>query len=559
MTDSAEVATALATSLRACGVTDVVLAPGSRSAPLALAVFEADRMRRLRLHVRIDERTCGFLALGLAKGSHRPVAVVTTSGSAVAHLHPSVLEATSVGEPVIVLSADRPAEMRGTGANQATEQVGMFGPRVPCVDVEPGDGGAAVRAVEAAVHRPGPSHINLQFAEPLVAPTYDSVAESRWTEAAPGVEEDLAVPGAVAEVLAPGRRTVVVAGDGAGPAARLLAESANWPLFAEPTSGARTGRCAIRSYRLLLEQPDFAARIERVVVAGHPTLSRPVTRLISRADVDVISTPGPGGVHTDPGRVARRVDTLPHATEPDNATWLNNWRGADSRLSAHVDNFVNTGGAATLPLRVAAEVALAVIPGSLLFAGSSSPVRDLDVMATPYPVGERRLIIGNRGLSGIDGSMSTAVGAALGRSSPRALAYIGDLAFLHDATALVLGHDEPRPDLTIVVQNDDGGAIFATLEQGDARFAAGFERIFGTPHGVQLQQLCAATGTPYKRISGTEELRDGLGESAVGIRVLEVPVTRDSRRQVAARLHELAGENELRKPDQARGRPQQAQ
>jgi 2-succinyl-5-enolpyruvyl-6-hydroxy-3-cyclohexene-1-carboxylate synthase len=540
---SGAVATAVVEAMRHGGVTDVVLSPGSRSAPLAFAVFDADAAGDIRLHVRIDERTAGFLALGLAKGSHRPVALVTTSGSAVAHLHPAVLEAMHVGERVIVISADRPAFLRGTGANQTTYQVGIFGPRVPCGDVAPGDAQTAVAAIDAAVRRFGPSHVNLQFAEPLVPAEEAAYDEAARTVAASAQRRHGAAPPAhetpPAETLPAGPRTVLVAGDGAGPPARLLAESANWPLLAEPTSGARTGSNALRTYRLLLAGERLASRIERVVVTGHPTLSRSVTRLISRFDLEVISVPGPGGVVTDPGRVARHLDSLPAVAEPGDREWWAQWRRLDEQLSAEVDDLVKRRGADALPLAVAAEVAAAVPPGGLLFAGSSSPVRDLDLMATPYPAGQRRLVIGNRGLSGIDGSVSTAVGAALGRRSPRAIGYLGDLTFLHDANGLVTGPDEPRPDLTLVVANDDGGAVFAALEQGDARFAASFERVFGTPHGVSLRGLCSSTGTAYERIEHPEELRHRLSGQAAGIRVLEVPVSRAGRRDLGLRLDEL--------------------
>ncbi len=262
-----------------------------------------------------------------------------------------------------------------------------------------------------------------------------------------------------------------------------MAQAANWPLLAEPTSGARTGSHAIRTYRLLLGSP-LADAIERVVVTGHPTLSRPVTELISRSDIEVVSVRSPSGVCTDPGRVARHLDAVPRVERRDDREWVDAWRAADRAMSRHLDALAAEGGDA-LPLQVAAEVGRAVSAEALLVVGSSQPIRDLDLMAPVYAAGQRRLVIGNRGLSGIDGTVSTAIGAALGRRSSRALAYVGDVTFLHDMAGLVLGPDEPRPDLTIVVANDDGGAIFATLEQGASAYAKSFERVFGTPHGVR--------------------------------------------------------------------------
>ncbi len=537
MSGSTDLAIAVVAALRRGGVTDVVLAPGSRSAPLALALHSADAAGALRLHVRIDERTAGFLALGLAKGSRRPVAVLTTSGSAVTHLHPAVLEAVHVGEPLIVLSADRPAALRGTGANQTTDQVGIFGARVPCVDVAASDAPAAVSAVRAAVRRRGPTQLNLQFTEPLAeSPELSSDHDGQHHTTYQRADPEPQAAGET-ECLASGPRTVLVAGDGAGPRARLLAERGNWPLLAEPTSGSRTGSHALRTYRLLLDG-QLGQHVERVIVTGHPTLSRPVTRLISRGDIEVISVRGPGGICTDPGRVARHVEHLPSVTAADSDGWFEEWRAADDTMSKAVDDLV-AGDPAGLPLQVAAAVAAAVTPEALLVVGSSSPVRDLDVMAEPYPAGQRRLILGNRGLSGIDGTVSTAIGAALGRRSSRSLAYVGDLTFLHDCNGLVLGPDEPRPDLTIVVANDDGGAIFATLEQGGPEFARSFERVFGTPHGVSLRALCAATRTAYERVDDPDELPALLTETPTGIRVLEVPISRADRRTLADRLHSL--------------------
>jgi 2-succinyl-5-enolpyruvyl-6-hydroxy-3-cyclohexene-1-carboxylate synthase len=543
--DSTTLAVALLAALRRGGVSDVVLSPGSRSAALAVVLHQADAEGLLRLHVRIDERTAGFLALGLAKGSHRPVAVITTSGTAVVNLHPAVLEAAHAGERLLVISADRPAGLRGTGANQTTDPIGIFGPHVPCVDVPVKGISALTSAVDAAVAAVGPTHLNLQFAEPLLPHAMPvDLAEIRARPAAgqpPGrqpARPDGSDGSDGTARLPRGPRTVVVAGDDAGPPARLLAEAANWPLLAEPTSGARTGTHAIRTYRLLLDT-ELGQRIERVVVTGHPTLSRPVTRLISRSDLEVVSVAGPAGAVTDPGRVARSLDAMPAVEGADPSEWVEQWRAADRELAGRLDAFVRDDPDAA-PLRVAAEVAAAVTPGALLIVGSSQPIRDLDLMAEPWPAGQRRLVVANRGLAGIDGTVSTAVGAALGRRSSRAIAYLGDLTFLHDANGLVLGPDEPRPALTIVVANDDGGAIFAGLEQGADAYAAGYERVFGTPHAVDLEALCRSSGTAYCRASSPEELRRRLGDPSTGIRVIEVPLSRAGRRRLAAEIAGLA-------------------
>jgi len=549
------------------GVRDAVLAPGSRSAALALALHAADAAGRLRLHVRIDERSAGFLALGLARGAHRPVPVVTTSGSAVAHLHPAVLEAHHSGVPLIVVSADRPAQLRGSGANQTTDQVRLFGSvlrwsaDVPAGAVAEDLGATAADAWRAQLARgvlaatgaasrdPGPVQVNCCFAPPLVP---DPAAATRGDAWAPGGRPGGRAWATVAEralgapvELPRGVRTVVVAGADAGPPVRLLAEQAGWPLIAEPTSGARTGRAALRAGTLLAGYEPLAARVERVIVAGRPTLSRQVTSLLGRPDVEVVALAA-GPRWADPGN--RTAQVVPAATvapgdaDPD---WQRRWAVADGLVSAAVDEVLARASAALpagvlLGADVARAVSEAVPPEGLLVVGSSQPIRDLDWVAAPYPVGERRLVVGNRGLSGIDGTLSTALGMALGRRSSRSLALMGDLTFLHDANSLLLGPDEPRPDLTVVVANDNGGSIFATLEQGAEQHAAAFERVFASPTDVDLAALCAATGTMHRAVTGVAALRDLLAQPAEGIRVLEVAVDRSGRRALHADIARAA-------------------
>ncbi len=552
--DSSTAAVAVLRALLDGGVRDLVLAPGSRSAPLAIAGYAADVAADLRLHVRIDERSAGFLALGLATGSRRPVAVVTTSGTAVGNLLPAVMEAAHAGRSLLVVSADRPASLRGTGANQTTWQEGIFGRFAPCHDLDVAATEDEIRtAVATLCARSGPGHLNLQLREPLVPHTPPwwpgdgfedtGTAGGQVPETAGGHPPEAATPGppqSPAVSLAPGPRTVVVAGDDAGKAGRLLAEAGGYPLLAEPTSGSRAGDHAIRTYRLLLQTP-VAEAIERVVVLGHPTLSRPVTALLSRPDVEVWSVVGRSGIATDPARQAHTLAAPPVVAAPGDPAWLARWREADGRLSADVDRFVDA-----LPeldaLHVAAEVGAALGPGETLVVGSSNPVRDLDLMLAPYPPRQRRMVVGNRGLAGIDGLVSTALGVALGRErGGRTLALLGDLTFLHDANGLVLGPDEPRPDLTLVVVNDDGGSIFALLEQGAGEYAAAFERVFATPHGVDLAARCAATGTAYRLARTRAELRDALAEPSSGVRVLEARVSREHRRATAQTLAALAG------------------
>jgi 2-succinyl-5-enolpyruvyl-6-hydroxy-3-cyclohexene-1-carboxylate synthase len=530
--------------LYAAGLRDVVVSPGSRSAPLALAAFAAHLSGDLRLHVRVDERSAGFLALGIGTGSRRPVAVVTTSGTAVGNLLPAVMEAHHTGRRLVVVSADRPERLRGTGANQTTMQAGIFGTFAGCHDLPPDASEEDVAAaVAAALAVDGPVQLNLQLDGDLLPPdpdpdTWWSRPVGAGTLVPVGGSRSEPAPDESREVLRLGQRTVVVAGDDAGPAARLLAEAANWPLLAEPTSGSRIGRQAIRTYRPLLGT-GLRDDIERVVVVGHPTLSRPVANLISDPALEVIAVRGRDGLATDPGRVARAVDLVPAVEGVDGAAWFDRWAEADARLAARIDE--ELVGAGLSPLRVAQIVCEAVGPETSLVVGSSQPVRDLDLMGVPWPPLEHRFVVGNRGLAGIDGVVSTAVGVALGRpKASRTIGFMGDLTFLHDANGLLLGPSEPRPSLTFVVLNDDGGAIFSTLEQGDRRYAAAFERVFGTPHGTDLESLCRAHHTAYERVTEPDRLRAALAEQRGGIRVLEVPVSRAHRRSEAARVRGLA-------------------
>ncbi|HEX6248524.1 MAG TPA: 2-succinyl-5-enolpyruvyl-6-hydroxy-3-cyclohexene-1-carboxylic-acid synthase [Nocardioidaceae bacterium] len=566
-------ATAIVDELVRCGVRDVVLAPGSRSAPLAFAVHAAADAGRVSLHVRVDERSAAFLALGLAKTSRRPVPVVTTSGTAVANLHPAVLEASHAGVPLVVVSADRPAELRGTNANQTTDQVKIFGDAVrEFADLPQGAPGATettqvaawrslvsrmlVTAQGGTTHAAGPVHLNVQLAEPLTPDVEDG-----WSAAVDGRPDGRAWTERPAPAMGrpePVRadlRTVVVAGDDAGPPARLLAERAGWPLLAEPTSGSRTGANALRSYRLLLGDEALAGRIQQVVVFGHPTLSRPVTRLLSRGDVEIVAVEGPSG-WTDPGhRVSRVVRAAyPDDQDPDagrwdpgdgprpprpTTPWLEEWQRRDVELSGRLDDLLDAERDLT-PHHVAAAVSAAVPADGLLLVGASNPVRDLDLTAVPYPVGERRLVIANRGLAGIDGSVSTAVGAALGRPrSSRALALLGDVTFLHDSNGLVIGPGEERPDLTIVVVNDDGGSIFTGLEQGGPAHVASFEKLFGTPHGTDLGALCAASHVPHRRVTTRDDLAEAVASPRGGIEVMEAVVRRDNRRELDASIRAL--------------------
>jgi 2-succinyl-5-enolpyruvyl-6-hydroxy-3-cyclohexene-1-carboxylate synthase len=542
---STVLARAVVQALIDAGVTELVLAPGSRNAPLAFAAYDADRQGLLRLHTRIDERTAGFLALGLTKSGRR-AAVACTSGTAVANLFPAVMEAAHVGLPLVVVTADRPASLRGTGASQTTDQVEVFGRFARFHDISSAGVDAIPALSGAEFGRFGEqssrvAHLNVQFELPLTPEGDQAPFSAPVPEQGRCQTHDMSDRGA-ATSLPLGPRTVVVAGDDAGARARQVAEAGGWPLHAEPTSGSRTGGHALRTYRLLLDG-QLGRQIERVIVLGHPTLSRPVTRLLGRDDVEVVSVRHPGIWADRPFAVSSEHDAVWVEEGTPDSIWLDAWRELDRATGRELDRLLHEQPELT-PHEVAGAVSAAVPTGGLLVVGASSPIRDLDLMARPTPVGSRRKVIANRGLAGIDGTISTAIGAALARQQrdpdARTIALMGDVTFLHDSGALVLGPQEPRPDLTIVVVNDDGGSIFTMLEQGAPAYAEQYDRLFGTPHGVDIGSLCAATRTPHWKVESLPELQQALASPNGGIEVVEVRVRRDNRRDLDAAIRALA-------------------
>ena len=542
---SLQAARSAVSALAASGVTDVVIAPGSRSAPLAYALAEAEIQGRMRVHVRIDERVAGFTALGLARGGHRPAAVVTTSGTAVGELVPAVMEAHHSGVPLVVVSADRPAELHGTGANQTTVQPGIFaGFPVATADIRAGeDPAGAISDAFAAMGAglpAGPIHINLQFRDPLIP--QDGEAREPGS---PGAGTAASLPG---DPVATGReaaalgqhsgtqRTVVVAGDGAGEIAALFARRAGLPLLAEPSSNARFGPNAIGAYRLLLE--ELGPEIERVVVFGRPTLSRPVSALLARQDVEkALYVPQPVNWFTAGRRTETIISDLGGLFEfagKGAPGWLARWQAASTAALAALQSLL--GQQEELNGLHIADLVWDATDGNLVL-GSSNAIRDMDLVAAPdwHPLD----VYANRGLAGIDGTIATAAGIALANGIPTRL-LVGDLTFLHDAGALLLGTGEPEPDLQVVVLNDSGGGIFSLLEHGALgerqEYGAVVERFFGTPHTADLSALAAAYGVPHQLIRTADELDGALSRPISGRSVLEVPVQRAALRNLHARI-----------------------
>ena len=554
MNPSTALATVLVDELVRCGVREAVLCPGSRSAPLAYALQEADRAGRLRLHVRVDERSAGFLALGLAKVTRVPAVVVTTSGTAVANLHPAVLEAHHGQVPLIVLSADRPPELQGTGANQTTTQPGMFGGglrwscQLGAPERRPGQVAAwrssACRAVAASRGRPGGVPVRSTSTCPC---------GSRWCRLRPG-------PGPRGSRVAPtarrGCRWASALLVRRGPSSRCRGPSwwsATCPSPGSPTppspgperaagpsspsrSAAGADGAVPHGPLLLSVEAWLEDHLpERVITVGRITLARPVARLLRREGVRVETvTAAPEWV--DPGHTVSAVHplgVLHHPVPSGDRAWAQSWKEAGAALARAVSE-------AGLPwptgLGVAQSVLRSLPQGSVLFVGSSNSVRDLDL------AGDRAdapAVVANRGLAGIDGCVSTAAGVALSSSAP-VYALLGDLTFLHDANGLLIGPHEPQPDLTVVVVNDDGGGIFTLLEPGEPERAADFERVFGTPTGSDLAALCAAHGVRHVVAQTSEALAAAVAERPGGLRVVEVRVDRTGHREAHARLRTLA-------------------
>nr|WP_314427877.1 2-succinyl-5-enolpyruvyl-6-hydroxy-3-cyclohexene-1-carboxylic-acid synthase [uncultured Microbacterium sp.] len=547
-----DAAASLIADLIGHGVRDLVLSPGSRSQALALAAVRAAGRGHLRVHVRIDERVAGFTALGLSRETGVPAAVLCTSGTAAANLLPAAMEAFHSGVPLLLLTADRPPELRGIGANQATTQPGMFAPwaREQIDAPVPGDGdwsGLAARGVAIAMGADaqhglpgvaGPVHLNLPSREPLSG----DVPELEIT---PGD----AAPPAVAEpfMLDRARRTVVIAGADAGADAEEIAHAGSWPLIAEIVSGSRFGRQLVHGYRALLDDPDLGGRIERAVVLGHPTLSREVARLLSRADVDVIAVRRGGEALNLNGRTmsAASVSVAPGAADRE---WLGAWLTASA---AHVvdlseqapdpDELSSTDFTAR---RDAVKAELEAVrrpldrellvdavwratwPHDRLVFGSSRLVRVADAVLG----GKKVPVHANRGLAGIDGTIATATGIALASQAGGApgvtRVLLGDLAFLHDVGALLLPPDEHEPRIQVIVGNDGGGTIFDGLEVGATADRADLDRAFYTPHSVRLEQLALAYGWEFQRITTRTALDQALTTPAGGRQLIEVPLLR---------------------------------
>lgn len=527
-------------ALISAGIRDLVISPGSRSAPLAYAAAEAEAAGILDIHVRIDERSAAFMALGLAQSTMRPVALAATSGSAIGQMLPAVMEANHTATPLLVLSADRPYELHGTGASQSTRQKTLFGEHVRLAANVPAgtdpqhEVQRALLALAGDQHTAaGPVQLNLQFRDPLTPAQDERIESQSWTAVEPGqwkAPDQLDRASLPVQQLEP-RRSVVIAGHGAGEEAQRFAQALGLPLFAEPSSNARFSANAIGHYRPLIAVG--LDRIERVVLFGRPTLSRPVGQLLANPAIEsVIWQPAPVAWYQAGRRRETPVSSWSELQEfagTGAKGWLEAWQQLDAqalevrqRLSR--ESLINGVDVAEAIWDHAPEV---------LLLGSSNIVRDFDLAARPAPE-PTMTVHANRGLAGIDGTIATALGLARG-SKKRTLAVMGDITFAHDASSLSWTPGEEQPMVDIVVYNDGGGAIFSTLEHGavdaSGRYANAVERFFATPQQLSLPALAEAYGWQYARAASKEELSAVLASTQpANLRLIEVPASRSSLR-----------------------------
>lgn len=547
------------------GVTDAVIAPGSRSSPLALALAAAPGMR---LHVHHDERSAAFLALGLGIATGRPAVLLCSSGTAAAELHAAVIEAHQAEVPLLTCTADRPPELRDVGAPQTVDQDRLFGsavrwfhdPGVPDEAMSVSWRSLASRAVvEAAGRRPGPVHLNLPFRDPLVGDPGPlppgRPGGAPWHR---GLDGPAVLSGAqLDEVVAvlDEQRGVIVAGHGAGdPAAvHALAAAAGWPVLADPRSGCRLPVAStVAAFDDLLRHERFAADHTPTVVLrlGRPPASKVLSQWLAASGARQVQVEG-AGTWTDPEHTA----ALAVAADPTalcgelsgrlqgarGTPWAARWARAEARAQEAIAVTLAARAEPTEP-QVARSLVAALPDGASLVVSSSMPIRDVEWYAAPR---DDIRVVSNRGANGIDGVVSTAVGVALGSPRVPTALLIGDAAFLHDANGL-LGAAARGIDLTIVVVDNDGGGIFSFLPQAAAVAPARFEQLFGTPHGVDPLAVGEAHGVPGVELKAAAEVGPAVSAavSEGGVRLIRVRTDRaanvvvhdEIHRAVAARL-----------------------
>ena len=548
--------------LTRCGMTHAVTSPGSRNAPLALTLAGESRLDAVSV---IDERSAGFVALGMAKESGRPVALTCTSGTAAANLLPAVVEAHEARVPLIVLTADRPPELRDTGAGQAIDQIKLYGSAVKWfVEVgnhEPGRGAAvhhralACRAwFTAAGGRPGPVHLNFPLREPL-APVREELDSEPWQGRSGGrpwveVQQPARLPRSeeVAELarrVTAAPRGAIVCGPAAEPvagAASRLAAAARWPLLAEPTSGVRCGphdrSQVVAHYDAVLRSDRFAEAhvAELVLRVGDTPTSKPLRAWLARSPQVLID---PHAVWHEPTRAAETIvaaDAVPacetlatvleSAPSPRGGEWIESWRRADAAVPPAL-------AAAPDPFEPKLYAALAdwLPDDALVWVSSSMPIRYVETFFPQSPKPLR--FLANRGANGIDGVVSSALGAALA-AGRRAYLLIGELALVHDAGGLLATGRRSPDALTILCVNNGGGAIFDFLPVAEHADSTLYREHVLTPSSADVGALTAAAGLPHTIARGPGELREALTRPGV----IEVPLDRSAQKAAHAQVLE---------------------
>ena len=541
MTDSMKLAEAVAAQL-ARHLSDVIICPGSRNAPLSLALLARED---IRVHTRLDERSAAFTALGMARVQRRHVGVVMTSGTAVANALPAMVEAAHSHTPLAVISADRPARLVGTGASQTIQQQGIFGVYAATTQV----------AEEADIPQVAQSftsdlqvHINVAFDVPLLHESLPEKPSDHTSRKAPTprpvnhgeVEVDLS------------KNTLVIAGDEAWEVQGLE----DVPTIAEPTAPAPfhpVHPAAAHIFRRAqVSANDYVVntKVEQVIVVGHPTLHRGVMALINDPDIELIVL-SRSADFTNPRGEQATLGTTVKTTGELSREWLKICEGAAEMASSGVREVLENKELGFTGLHVAAAVGDTLSVEDILVLGASNPVRDASLVGLPFDGVDT---FSPRGAAGIDGTIAQAMGIALATQSreadawraPRVIALLGDVTFLHDATSLLVPEGEARPEnLTIVVANDDGCGIFELLEQGAEPFRPSFEKAFGTPHGMKLEQVAEAFGAEYRAANTPQKLLDTLAELkeySTGVTIVEAHTTRETRRQLQAELTAKVGQ-----------------
>ena len=562
---SVDTARAILSALDDLGLTHVLYCPGSRSAPFAYAL-ESGAFGGHAMPV-LDERGAGFAAVGLARTGALP-AVIVTSGTAVAELTPAVLEASHARLPLLVMSADRPGELRGVGASQATFQSGLFGVHArACVDLEPQEPSRALvgqlsRAVAAAcgapTGTPGPVQINVAFRDPLTpqsrapgaAGDSQDEAMASFVPRPTRVQPANAAPERWEDVVGAARAGLIVAGEGASPLAAQWSRASGFPLLAEPASGAWAGG-GVTPYEQAIVSSPLAGEVDTVVVTGRPTLSRPIHTLLARPDVRVVVVDAHAPWVDISGNASVVVPALAAPLRPTcGAEWAARVRAAADEAGLRIDALLAAGSGRTM-LSLARAVASAT-RGPLVL-GASNPVRAFD-LAVESLAG--RPVFSNRGQAGIDGTIASAVGIAAGLGSARiatpdrageprddargraqasrVTAVMGDLTLCHDASSLALAA-ATGAELDIIVADDEGGGIFATLEHGNAATPEAYDRWFGVAQHVNYEALAAAYGVGFARAATPSELASVLADPPAGPRLIHAPVERAAHLYAQAR------------------------